>query len=61
MTQAEQSLADDKMRAEIANLIAESAKLNAETAKIARERWFYPFTVMIGALIAGVAIAKVLM
>ncbi len=30
MTTAEQSLADDKMRAEIAKLIAETSKINAE-------------------------------
>lgn len=55
MTEAEQTLADNKMRAEIANLIALSSKLNAE---IARERRFYPFTVVIGAFLAGVVIAK---
>lgn len=61
MTQAEQTLADDQMRNAITNLIAESARLNAETNKIAREHWFYPFTVVIGAVLAGVAISKVLL
>ncbi len=52
MTQAEQSLADDKMRAEIAGLIAATAKLNAETAKISRERYWIPFTVFAGVIVA---------
>jgi hypothetical protein len=34
MTEREQALADDKMRAEIARIIAETAKLNKET------RWY---------------------
>ena len=34
MTKEEQKLADDRMRAEIAQLIAQASKLNAETAKI---------------------------
>ena len=34
MTDREQALADDKMRAEIARIIAETAKLNKET------RWY---------------------
>ncbi|KIC38838.1 hypothetical protein RA27_18270 [Ruegeria sp. ANG-R] len=55
MTAAEQTLADDKMRAEIAKLIAESAKINAEA------RW-YPIAVGTGfagvLLTAGVAMAK---
>lgn len=56
MTTAEQALADDKMRAEIANLIAATAKLNAETAKIARERFWIPFTVFAGVLVAVVTL-----
>ena len=31
MTQAEQNIADDKMRAEIAKLIAETSKIRRET------------------------------
>jgi hypothetical protein len=57
MTHAEQSLADDKMRAEIADLIAATAKLNAETAKIPRERFWIPFTVFAGVIVAIVSIA----
>lgn len=34
MTEREQALADDKMRVEIARIIAETAKLNKET------RWY---------------------
>lgn len=60
MTQQEQELADDKMRAEIANLIAQtsnliaqSAKLNADTAKISRERFMIPVTIFSGLLVAA--------
>ncbi|MEO0343660.1 MAG: hypothetical protein AAF198_09500 [Pseudomonadota bacterium] len=52
MTKEDQELADDKMRAEIANLIAQTSKLNAETAKISRERFVIPFTVFGGIMIA---------
>ena len=59
MTTAEQTLADDKMRAKIARMFgeiskmtAETAKLNAETAKIARERFWIPFTIFAGVLVA---------
>ncbi|MCV6824181.1 MULTISPECIES: hypothetical protein [Halocynthiibacter] len=51
MTNAEQSLADDKMRAEIAKLVAETSKINGEN------RW-YPFVVGSGVTLAMVAIAK---
>ena len=61
MTEKEQELADQKMRAEIANLIAETAKINAEAAKIHRERWFYPYTIVIAAVVAGIALAKTLL
>ena len=47
MTTAEQSLADDKMRAEIAKLIAETSKINAEA------RW-YPLAVATG-LVGAIA------
>ena len=57
MTSAEQSLADDKMRAEIAQLIAQTAKLNAETAKISRERFLVPFTVFGGVTVAVATVA----
>jgi len=57
MTSQQQALADDRMRAEIAKLIAETAKINngeiakitaemfrinAETAKISAESRWYP-------------------
>ena len=54
MTSQEQTLLDDKMRAEIAKLIAETAKLNAEN------RW-YPLVVGSGATLAIVAIVKIFM
>ncbi|MXY34906.1 MAG: hypothetical protein F4186_05170 [Boseongicola sp. SB0676_bin_33] len=37
MTEHDQALADDKMRAEIARLVADSSKLAAETSKFAAE------------------------
>ncbi len=52
MTHEDQTLADDKMRVEIANLIAQTSKLNAETAKIMRERFLIPVTVFGGTLVA---------
>jgi hypothetical protein len=52
MTSHEQALNDDKMRAEIAKLIAETAKLNSEN------RW-YPLVVGSGATLAIVAIVKI--
>lgn len=51
MTNAEQSIADDKTRAEIANLVAETSKIDSEN------RW-YPFVVGSGVTLALVAIAK---
>ncbi|MGB0967618.1 MAG: hypothetical protein ACPGUX_05500 [Halocynthiibacter sp.] len=51
MTTQEQSLSDDKMRAEIAKLLAETSKINSEN------RW-YPFVVGSGVTLAMVAIAK---
>ncbi len=51
MTHAEQALADDKVRAEIAKLIAETSKINSENR-------FYPFVVGSGVTLAAVAIAK---
>ncbi len=60
MTKQEQTLADDKMRAEIGNLAslttkmaAETAKLNAETLKISRERFVIPFTIFAGVVVAA--------
>ena len=58
MTAAEQTIADDKMRAEIAKLIAETAKINTEA------RW-YPLAIGTGLaaalLTAGATLAKLLM
>ncbi len=65
MTAQEQALADDKMRAEIARLNAETphvdeklqaeiAKILAETIKLNREIAWYPIVVS-GALVAATA------
>ena len=51
MTTAEQSIADDKMRAEIAKLVAETGKINAEA------RW-YPFVASAAIFGGALAIAK---
>ncbi len=51
MTKQEQSIADDRMRAEIGKLIAETSKINNEN------RW-YPAVVASGATLAIVAIVK---
>lgn len=70
MTKQEQTIADDKMRAEIAKLMAETTKINseipaftaklaAETAKITSERQWYPAVVASGATLAIVAIVKI--
>ncbi len=59
MTKQEQSIADDKMRAEIANLNNLSSKMAAETAKINSERQWYPAVVASGATLAIVAIVKI--
>ena len=71
MTAQEQLLADDKMRAEIAKLFAETrnlksddkmraeiGKLMAETAKINNENRWYIAVVASGATLATVAVAK---
>ena len=51
MTTAEQNIADDKMRAEIAKLVAETGKINAEA------RW-YPFVASAAIFGGALAIAK---
>lgn len=51
MTTVEQNIADDKMRAEIAKLVAETAKINAEA------RW-YPFVATAAIFGGALAIAK---
>ena len=70
MTREEQAMADDLMRAEIAKLIAETSRINAEArnfdnrvraeigrmdaeaAKVRSERFWIPFTVFAGAIVA---------
>lgn len=47
MTEQEQSLSDDRMRAEIAALIAETSKINTEA------RW-HP-SIVVATVVAGVA------
>ena len=51
VTEEEQSLSDDKMRAEISKLIAETGKINSGNK-------FYPLVVGSGATLAILAIAK---
>lgn len=51
MTEAEVKLSDEKMRAEISKLIAETSKINSEN------RW-YVFVVGSGVTLAIVAIVK---
>ncbi len=51
MTQQEQALADEKMRAEIAKLIAETSKINTENR-------YYVFIVAAGIATAIVAVGK---
>jgi hypothetical protein len=58
MTQQEQALADEKRRAEIANLIAQSSKLNAETEKINRKTVWYPIVFAAGLIAAFAATVK---
>ena len=53
MTQQEQLAEDNKMRAEIAKLIAETAKINAEA------RW-YPFVVLAGVVGAALGLFKLI-
>jgi len=52
MTLQEQSIADDKMRAEIARLISETAKITAETAEI-QQNMKYRFWVLMAACSSG--------
>lgn len=49
MIAEEQALADDRMRAEIAKLVA-------ETAQISRERFWIPFMILAGVVIAVISI-----
>ena len=54
MTREEQTLADDKMRAEIAKLIAETLQINSQ-------RLWIPITIASGSLVAVVTIIDKLM
>lgn len=47
-----------RVDAEIAKLIAESSKLNAEAAKFHPERWWYPVVLMTTAVGATAALMK---
>ncbi len=49
-----------KTEAEIAKLMAETNKLNAEAAKMIRERAWYPMVLVGAAFTAGAALAKLL-
>lgn len=51
MANTEQTITDDKARAEIAKLVAETSKINSES------RW-YPFVAGSGVTLVLVAIAK---
>lgn len=46
----------EKIHAEIANLMAESAKLNAEANKLNRETFWYPVAIASGLMGAAAAI-----
>jgi hypothetical protein len=50
---SEQAISDDKVRAEIAKLIAETAKINAEA------KW-YPYVAVAGIFAAAIALVKLL-
>lgn len=53
MTTAEQAISDDKMRAEIAKLITETSKINAEA------RW-YPLAVATGLVGASAGLTAII-
>lgn len=54
MTQAEQSLADDRMRAEIAKLLAETKQINPNT-------FLAPFLAAAGVIGATAALVKIVL
>ena len=58
MTEQEQRLADDKMRAEIFEMQARALKQMRESAKIDTENKWYPAVVGAGLMAAAVALAK---
>ena len=55
MTLQEQSIADDKMRAEIARLISETAKISAKTAEI-QQNMKYRFWVLMAAYVSAMGV-----
>lgn len=55
------ALTSRRVDAEIAKLIAESSKLNAEAAKTIRERWWYPVVLMSTAIGATAALMKLVL
>ena len=56
MTEQEQALADDKMRAEIARLVADTSKLAAETSKLVAETSQFKMTTVLAPALAGAAV-----
>lgn len=54
----EKTLDQLKVEAEIGKLMAETMKLNAEAAKMIRERMWYPAVVVASVAAAAVAITK---
>ena len=56
MTEQEQALADDKMRAEIARLVADTSKLAAETSKLVAETSQFKMTAVLAPALAGAAV-----
>jgi len=57
----EKTLDQLKIEAEIGKLMAETVKLNAEAAKMIRERAWYPAVVLATAIGAAMAITKVVL
>jgi len=58
MTDIERDDLNRKFNAEIANLLTQTSKLNAETDKVRLEKSFYLLVMGSGATLAIVAIAK---
>lgn len=56
MTEHEQALADEKMRAEIARLVADTAKLAAETRKLVAETGQFKMSTVLAPALAGAAV-----
>ncbi len=56
MTEHDQALADDKMRAEIARLAAETSKFAAETSKLVAETSQFKMSTVLAPALAGAAV-----